>query len=37
MDDWNNDNITTPELIGILQTMSQNPPLPTPTATPAAN
>jgi multiple sugar transport system substrate-binding protein len=37
MDDWNNDNITTPELIGILQTMSQNPPLPTPTATPIAN
>lgn len=37
MDDWYNDNITTPELIGILQTMSPNPPLPTPTATPSAN
>ena len=30
---WYNDNMTTPELIGILATMSENPPLPTPTAT----
>ena len=35
MDMWYNDNMTTPELIGILATLSDNPPLPTPTATPA--
>lgn len=34
MNMWYNDNMTTPELIGILATMSENPPLPTPTATP---
>lgn len=33
---WYNDNMTTPELIGALSTMSEKPPLPTPTATPAA-
>jgi multiple sugar transport system substrate-binding protein len=32
---WYKDNMTTPELLGVLQTMSQNPPLPTPTATPS--
>jgi multiple sugar transport system substrate-binding protein len=37
MDAWYKDNMTTPELIGVLATMSENPPLPTPTptATPA--
>jgi multiple sugar transport system substrate-binding protein len=35
MDMWYNDNMTTPELIGVLASMSESPPLPTPTATPA--
>ena len=30
---WYNDEMTTPELIGRLSTMSEKPPLPTPTAT----
>jgi multiple sugar transport system substrate-binding protein len=30
---WYNDNMTTPELIGVLATMSENPPRPTPTPT----
>jgi ABC-type glycerol-3-phosphate transport system substrate-binding protein len=33
MDMWYNDNMTTPELVGVLSTMSENAPLPTPTAT----
>ena len=32
---WYEDNMTTPELIGVLTSLSENPPLPTPTATPA--
>lgn len=35
MNRWYTDNMTTPELIGVLATMSENEPLPTPTATPA--
>lgn len=35
MDMWYKDNMTTPELIRVLATMSENPPLPTPTATPS--
>lgn len=35
MDMWYKDNMTTPQLIGVLSTMSDNPPLPTPTATPS--
>jgi hypothetical protein len=34
MNMWYNDNMTTPELVGVLAAMSENPPLPTPTATP---
>jgi multiple sugar transport system substrate-binding protein len=34
---WYNDEITTPELIGQLSTMSAYPPLPTPTATTATS
>lgn len=32
---WYEDNMTTPELIGVLSSLSENPPLPTPTATPS--
>jgi multiple sugar transport system substrate-binding protein len=35
MDMWYKDNMTTPELVGVLAGMSENPPLPTPTATPS--
>jgi multiple sugar transport system substrate-binding protein len=35
MNRWYTDNMTTPELVGVLATMSNNEPLPTPTATPA--